>query len=565
MSKAESAMGSDPAHWMRLENNGNFGLSNVVNPRLYPFIIEYVLQSPDEVDLVDFGAGTGRAAQEILYAQPEENAGILAATRLGLDIQEARRKIRSFRCFEGNARYVKAGKLNTRALEESRGMPGKIDLQKLDLSRQAPPIADSSIDLALSRHVLMHLSGHELALHLKEVQRILKNNRHYLATVLNPDYEQKKYEQHFPSNPPLLPEQRYSYPHGNPGAEELLDQVWRPVDYYTKHFETNGFSVESADRLFGDGPVDDRYRRYFSPTTPMGLMFALQNRVPESRQEWYTIDIRSSCGDILEGRLDELLQQWKQRHNADRVPEEVVQQLLQQAQLEATSALYNRKYGPNSNFAEEHRRKLEHPEIGETFRRSLRLLRPRKGHTVVNMGVNDGYELNVFNQLSLGKGLLDQLHIYGIDVADEALQVAHESFPNPQHRFVHGNGRTLEGTDIATKEPIRIPDGAVDLYMAITAIQSTSLKEHWDEVFANIFRVLHAKKGKVLIAIPNCFYRGTQLVNGRFDAESQNVDHRIARLEVQEICDRLEHEGFQARTLGQQYIFISASKAGFSE
>ncbi len=525
-----------------------------VNPHLYPLMAEWIAEQKGVVHVVDLGSGTNNLARDFLHRDPSTYEALVMC---GDMLAQARLKVARITGYETSRSYIEFGENETRRLDIN---DSRIKHIHLDVERQRLPHSDKSVDLFVSRHFGMHLSPTGFARHLKEIRRCANENRsRYFMTVLNPLYEAKKYHEEYPDRPPLTPGQQYDYPHGQPGNTHTLTQYYRPLDYYANDISRAGLTVNSVQPLFGiiEG-YRHSHRRYYNRTLPMGLLFDIANVVPASRKEWYTVDVEGQMREEKAAYLREELQRFKDSNKREPCTGELLQ-MDQRAEFHALTVIYDGKYGPESNFSDEHVRKLNHPEIGGDFRDALCWLEMREGARVANMGVNDGYELSFFNQLYRGRDLLKTMKVYGVDVARQALEKAKEDYPHFQ--FIHGDGATLSGTNV-NGGPNQIPEGWADLYMAITSFQSTSLKERRDEAFASALRVLRAAPdGKMLFAIPNCYYENdVKLIQGRFDASTQMTDHKIALAETQYLSQKLEEAGFEVHIKGNYYIFIAARR-----
>jgi len=431
----------------------------------------------------------------------------------------------------------------------------RIEHHRIDFEKSEIPLPDNSVDIAVSRHFIMHLSPAALARHFKEVKRVLGDNRHYVFTVMHPYYEKIKYRQEHPNRPDLAPGQGYDHLRG----VETFKQYYRPFDYYIKDIQNAGLKLRFAQPLYAVIPgYEEIHPEYYSRITPIGLMFHTVNSVPQSRKKWYTLDVEKLFQEERDAYLREKLEQFNDTNK--RSPSSTEKETIErEAEFYALTIVYDTKYGPESNFADEHKYKLDHPEIGEVFRESLRILGITEGNTIVNMGVNDGYELNAFNHIYPGRDLLNTLTVYGVDVAEQALEEARDNFPCNNFHFIHGDGAILSGNGV-NGEVNTVPDNCADLYMAITSFQSTSLNEKRELAFMSALRVLKQNKGKILIAIPNCFYEDMNLIKGRYDAVKQHKDSLVAFEETNYICSKLKQAGFDVSIIGDYYIFILGSQ-----
>lgn len=522
-----------------------------VDPHLYPFLLELVTNYDGQVTIVDFGVGTKKLTRDLLYRDPTQNVGLRNIPSDTLTI--ARKKIDRIVGFEINQEYVAYGKAEDKRFDE--GNDVRTEYYKINLERETIPLPEKCVDIAVSRHFITQLSPAALSRHFKEVKRILGNGCQYVFTVTNPYYEQLRYRQEHPNRPDLMAGQGYEYLRG----VEKLNQYYRPFDYYIKDIQNAGLELRFAQPLYAVEPGYEKvHPEYYSRSIPVGLMFHTVNSIPQSRKKWYTLDVEKLFQEEWGANLREGLELFSDtnEHHPNDAEKETI---AKEAEFQALTIVYDTKYGPESIFADEHKYKLDHPEIGEAFRESLRTLSLTEGNTIVNMGVNDGYELHAFNHLYPGRDLLSNLTVYGVDVAIQALEKARGNFPGNNFHFIHGDGATLSGKNV-NGEINRVPDNCADLYMALTSFQSTSLNNKRDMAFKSALRVLKQNKGKLLFAIPNCFYKNGNLVKGRYEAVKQHKDSLIAFEETNYISSKLKQEGYNVSIFGDYYIFILGYK-----
>ena len=125
---------------------------------------QFLAQGSGEV--LDAGAGSGRSSLMVLLARPE-------ARVLALDLYEGYFGIpdnKPERLFANAARA---------------GVEDRIQVQVGDVREM--PLADDSLDAAVSAYMIDHLSREGVVHSLAEIQRVLRPNGQFLLMVINPD------------------------------------------------------------------------------------------------------------------------------------------------------------------------------------------------------------------------------------------------------------------------------------------------------------------------------------------------------------------------------------------
>lgn len=253
--------------WSKLEQTGNIGIDFCINPILYPKICDH-LNAIENAHIVDFGAGTNILAIQFLFGY-EEN---IPALQLCKNLENARENIAVFEGIEQSLSLVKEAKKYHRDM----GFSGKIGIQKMLLvNKNKLPFDNRSVDLAVSRNFLMHLSVKDLSFHFDEISRILKNNGNYVFAILNPDYEFKKYFENN-GNKKLRNNQRYSFMHGKKGENGNFYHYFKTLEQYEDIFKKN-FKIIDKKACF---PITDEFKnthsRYYWKDCPMSFVYELK-------------------------------------------------------------------------------------------------------------------------------------------------------------------------------------------------------------------------------------------------------------------------------------------------
>ena len=156
------------------------------------------------------------------------------------------------------------------------GFSDKIAIQKMLLvNKNKLQFDNKSIDLAISRQFLMHLSIKDLDFHFDEVARISKKDGKYIFAILNPDYELRKYHEN-KGNKNLENGQRYSFVHGKIGENGRFYHYFKTIEQYEKIFEKN-FQIIDKKKCF---PINNNFKkthtRYYWQDCPMAFVYELR-------------------------------------------------------------------------------------------------------------------------------------------------------------------------------------------------------------------------------------------------------------------------------------------------
>ena len=220
------------------------------------------------------------------------------------------------------------------------------------------------------------------------------------------------------------------------------------------------------------------------------------------------------------------------------------------------SDAYKAKYGLASDYQKAQRLLYAEPEIAKSFKEAASWLRLDQGSSVLDIGVNNGYELELLNDL-LGGEFLDKAHIVGFDLVDDVLADACERLrcgARKNLRFVTGDIRNFEGMDVLTGERVILGNESFDLVIAITSLQSSSLAHDFDSFLGTLLSKLKSG-GQVLVATPNMYVdQNGHYIKGLFDAKKQVVDTASAVLFSDRLKKLMERQGFKVRQVGENSI-----------
>lgn len=152
------------------------------------------------------------------------------------------------------------------------------------------------------------------------------------------------------------------------------------------------------------------------------------------------------------------------------------------------------KYGVGSRFSRIC--KLEDPDFLIDLREAIERARPPRGARVLELGVNRG------DVLKFVAGLVDEGTFVGVDHCGSALTAARGLFAGADARFVEADLGQIGAVEL----------GEFDLVMAFDTLQSSGLDDR--ELLRNIVQRYLAPRGAVIVGLPNCRYRGGEVVYG---------------------------------------------------
>jgi ubiquinone/menaquinone biosynthesis C-methylase UbiE len=238
------------AHWVRMERN-NIGYKYWINPTLYPIILKTIARHKNAA-VADFGVGTGGLELDILKGPKQ-------AVRVwyGIDQSTALLKI-------ARHRLQKTTRAYDLTLKQHR-------ISAISLL----PLPVRSIDIAIARHMLMHLPTPALKHHLKQVSKMLKPGGAYIISIVNPKYEAYKFKTH--NKTAELTEHRpFAYPHGHQAQYGFFTQYHRSLHTYEALFKKVFKSVRRRTCLPTTNKFKKTHPRYYQKNVPMSYVYILK-------------------------------------------------------------------------------------------------------------------------------------------------------------------------------------------------------------------------------------------------------------------------------------------------
>lgn len=230
-------------------------LLTLPNPALF-MALDEALSMRNNATILDVGAGSNSLGLTYLYSESHRAQSI----NIWISI-------------EGSEELVRDSEKNIRLYDSDQKI---LSIHHHVDGSHSLPIANHSIDVGLSRHMLMHLWIADLTAHIKDLRRVLKKNGVYIAAILNPAYEQfKRTEAH---EDLLLNDQQYTYsflPKDTAG-NHFFTQYFKDTPTFEKICSTF-FTITKKINCF---PTTDEFRlthsRYYMKETPMTLLYILE-------------------------------------------------------------------------------------------------------------------------------------------------------------------------------------------------------------------------------------------------------------------------------------------------
>ena len=267
-------METDKQKWVDYDKQGNIGAEIALNP---PLFLRMALEIPgvmrledadnlstrQEVTVLDIGAGTGSLGREFLLNTPENCRTVALYEEY---IKPARERVHQFINLDREFTYLSAGK-EMENPKQAMFVQGDAD---------NIPLENNSVDFAVSRQALMHLSPTELDKHFVEISRVLRSGCSYIFTVTDPNSEQAKCGQ----DKPLEIDKPYKYVHGDTNSSHLLDQYHHGIIGYLRAIDNAPLNFERVLPVTAQFEgYEETHARYYDKSLPMGALF-------EVRKSW---------------------------------------------------------------------------------------------------------------------------------------------------------------------------------------------------------------------------------------------------------------------------------------
>ncbi len=202
------------------------------------------------------------------------------------------------------------------------------------------------------------------------------------------------------------------------------------------------------------------------------------------------------------------------------------------------------KYGQQSKYSRIC--KLEEPRQLNSLLKVAQLIKKQSLNKCLAIGCNQGDEL-----LGLWLGLNEQqkasAQFTGLDHSASAIKAARLKYPTelyPQFNFEVADARCLDLAHYAQ----------LDLLIALNILHSPALDGH--QLFKSWVKNLLNPKATVVVGLPNCRYKGSQLQFGAVTKHrGEQQDMSLILSEVQFYSRYLRQQGFNVQVIGH-YTFL---------
>lgn len=216
---------------------------------------------------------------------------------------------------------------------------------------------------------------------------------------------------------------------------------------------------------------------------------------------------------------------------------------------------YKEKYGLDSDYQAAQKLIYSNPEVNTSLKMAISWLKIKPNSLILDIGVNNGYELQLLKE-TYSDELFSTLKIIGVDLIEDVLKVAAGKFDSEHdYKFIKGDIREFKGVDVLTGEPLIIEDKSIDVVIALTSLQSTSLVRDFEMFIEKLANKLK-KESQLLIGTPNFHMSSSyKVVSGLFDAANNSVNENFA-LEISErLIKILNAHAFEHKQTGEIIIF----------
>ena len=205
------------------------------------------------------------------------------------------------------------------------------------------------------------------------------------------------------------------------------------------------------------------------------------------------------------------------------------------------------KYGPQSDYRRFDR--LEEPEIVDDLLYGLSRLPLSERSRVLAVGVNDGRELKLIDEVLRGSRV-DAPALWGIDVSQSAIDAARESFPDEKHRFLCA--------DVADLPGLNLPQ--FDVVLLLGVLQCTTVDR--DSLLRDLKPHLAPGCG-MLVSIPNCHFGERDILRRPLRRNDPRQDRSLVSKDLRFLTRWCYRSGFaHVETFGTYDSFLLGLRAG---
>lgn len=205
------------------------------------------------------------------------------------------------------------------------------------------------------------------------------------------------------------------------------------------------------------------------------------------------------------------------------------------------------KYGVDSPFAT--LGKIHEPAFYYYYREALKKSKIEKRATLLNLGINSGYELGVIRDM-LPRELFQKMKLTGIDYSASAINQAKLDFPHSNVSLLCHDVNWLHQLNL----------GRYDLIISIGTLQSPNID--FKLLFMSLIQKYLTPTGAVILGFPNCRWIDGEMIYG---AKAPNYSYSEMSLLIKDIyfCKKyLQQHKFRVTITGKEYLFLTATKIG---
>src|SRR3989344_8973156 len=213
---------------------------------------------------------------------------------------------------------------------------------------------------------------------------------------------------------------------------------------------------------------------------------------------------------------------------------------------------YTQKYGLNSRYQKEQEPVYTDPKILNDLKTAVSWLDIQKENTVLDIGVNNGYELELFEKINPS---FSKANVIGMDIIGEVLKQASERFSSKRNFiFIKGDITSFRGTNINTGQSVEIKSNSIDILIALTSLQSSSISAKFASFMEDLLTKMRGKS-QLLVGTPDFHLdESDNIVDGLFDA-GKGLDMNMANEFSKKIIEILKDNGFSHKQTGRAIIF----------
>ncbi len=221
--------------------HGNKTLESVANPIFYKAIMEEAMHLAGkhrEFTIANFGAGALRIESDLLFQ---------TLSYLDKDSLAHFRKLNMhFLALEKSPILLKEG-LREIVKKHGRDVPVKGIIHDAQQFRLIMP--NESLDMAISRMLLMTMHMESLILHITDAMRLLKKGAKYISVVLNPEYQAALLKQVRPAGFQVQSKMLFQFPIGDSENNINASFVYYTEDDYLTAFQHADFSSVTIEKM----------------------------------------------------------------------------------------------------------------------------------------------------------------------------------------------------------------------------------------------------------------------------------------------------------------------------